>query len=98
MFATVTRENAVAQEGDLRLVAEDISFRDTSLEADAGDVSVFVDNKDGTLHTFTIDELDIDLDIPASTSSRVTFEAEPGTYEFYCVPHATDMKGTLTVE
>ena len=98
VFATVTREDAVAQEGDLRLVAEDISFRDTSLEADAGDVSVFVDNKDGTLHTFTIDELDIDLDIPASTSSRVTFEAEPGTYEFYCVPHATDMKGTLTVE
>ena len=98
VFATVTREDAVAQEGDLRVVTQDIRFRETSLEAGAGEVSVFVDNKDGTLHTFTIDELDVDLDIPASTSSRVTFEADAGTYQFYCVPHEADMKGTLTVE
>ena len=98
VFATISHEDAVAQPGDLRLVTKDIEFQETSLEAQPGEVSVFVDNKDATLHTFTIDELDVDLDIPASKSTRVTFEAEPGTYEFYCVPHEADMKGTLTVE
>ncbi len=98
VFATITHEDAVAQAGDLRLVTKDIEFQDTSLDAGPGEVSVVVDNMDATLHTFTIDELDVDLDIPASKSARVTFEAEAGTYEFYCVPHEADMKGTLTVE
>jgi plastocyanin len=98
VVATVTYDDAVAQEGDLRVVAKDIEFEQTSLESAGGAVSVFVDNQDSTLHTFTIDELDVDLDIPASKSARVTFEAEPGTYEFYCVPHKEDMEGTLTVD
>ncbi len=98
IIATVTFEDAVAQEGDLELVAEDIEFQDESLDAEAGDVSVFVENKDNTFHTFTIDELDVHLDIPAGKSARVTFNAEPGTYEFYCVPHKETMEGTLVVE
>jgi plastocyanin len=98
VFATVTYDNADAQEGDIRLVTKDIKFQDTTLEADAGEVSVFVDNEDSTLHTFTIDELDVDLDIPASKSARVTFEAAPGTYTFFCRPHEGDMEGTLVVK
>jgi plastocyanin len=98
VIATVGYEDATAQEGDVELAAEDIEFSEDSLETGSGDVSVFVDNADGTLHTFTIDELDVNLDVPASSAARVTFEAEPGTYEFYCAPHAEDMKGTLTVE
>lgn len=97
VFATVTYENATVRQGDLSLVTQDIEFQDTSLAADAGEVSVFVDNKDATLHTFTIDALDVDLDIPASKSARVTFQAEPGTYEFYCIPHEADMKGTIEI-
>lgn len=98
LFAASTYDDAVLQEGDLELVAKDIEFQQTTLEAGGGQVSVFVDNQDATLHTFTIDELDVDLDVPASKSARVTFDAEPGTYEFYCVPHREDMEGTLTVE
>lgn len=98
VIATVTYDEAVAQSGDITLVAQDIEFKDESLEATSGEVSVFVDNKDNTLHTFTIDELDVNLDIPAGKSARVTFDAEPGTYEFYCVPHKEDMEGTLVVE
>lgn len=97
IFSTVTYENATVREGDISLVTKDIEFVDTTLEADAGEVSVFVDNEDATLHTFTIDELDVHLDIPASKSARVTFEAEPGTYEFYCVPHEGDMEGTIEI-
>ncbi len=98
VFSTVTYDAAVAQEGDVRLVTKDIEFGDESLEASAGEVSVFVENEDQTLHTFTIEELDVDLDIPAAKSARVSFDAEPGEYEFFCEPHKEDMKGTLVVE
>jgi plastocyanin len=97
VVAAVTYENATERDGDVRLVAKDIEFQDTSLEAGAGDVSVFVKNEDSTLHTFTIDELDVSLDIPASKSARVTFQAPPGTYEFYCIPHEGDMEGTIEI-
>lgn len=98
IVSLVGYDDAVAQEGDVRLVTKDVEFRPASLDAEAGTVSVFVDNEDGTLHTFTIDELDVDLDVPASKSARVTFEAEPGEYEFFCKPHKDDMEGTLRVE
>jgi plastocyanin len=98
VFSAATYDDATAQEGDIELVTKDIEFGQTSIEAEGGRISVFVDNQDATLHTFTIDELDVDLDIPASKSARVTFDAEPGTYEFYCVPHEEDMEGTLRVQ
>lgn len=98
IYSAATYDSAVAQEGDVELVAKDVEFQQTSLQAEGGEVSVFVDNQDGTLHTFTIEELDVDLDVPASKSARVTFDAEPGEYEFFCRPHKEDMKGTLTVE
>lgn len=98
VFSTVTYDDAVAQEGDIQLATQDIEFDNTSLEGEAGEISVFIENQDSTLHTFTIEELDVHLDIPASKSARITFTAEPGTYEFICVPHEADMKGTLVVE
>jgi len=98
IVSTVGYDEATAQAGDIELATEDIEFTDTSIDAQSGEVSVFVNNVDGTLHTFTIDELDVNLDIPASKAARVSFQAEPGTYEFYCTPHKEDMKGTLTVQ
>ena len=83
----------------MELSTEDGEFFPESLDAGSGEVSVFVDNADATLHTFTIEELDVHLDIPASKAARVTFEADPGTYEFICVPHEQEgMSGTLVVE
>lgn len=98
IVSTMGYEDASAREGDVELATENIEFSDTSLEAQDGEVSVFVENADATLHTFTIDELDVDLAIPASKAARVSFQAPPGTYEFYCSPHQEEMKGTLTVE
>ena len=98
VFSLVGYDDAVAQEGDVELVTKDIEFEPESLDAEAGQVSVFVDNEDLTLHTFTIEELDVDLDVPAGKSARITFDAEPGAYEFFCEPHKEDMEGTLTVE
>ncbi|HEX2196270.1 MAG TPA: cupredoxin domain-containing protein [Actinomycetota bacterium] len=98
IFSLVTYDSAVAQEGDVEIVTEDIEFDPESIDVEAGQVSVFVDNKDTVLHTFTIDDLDVDLDIPAGKAARVTFDAEVGDYEFFCAPHKGDMEGTLTVQ
>jgi plastocyanin len=97
VVARVTHENATVQAGDVRLVAEGLEFSTDQLEASGGDVGVFVENKDQTLHTFTIDDLDVNLQVPASSKERIQFNAEPGTYTYYCIPHESDMKGTLTV-
>ena len=95
--ARVTHEDATPQPGDVRLTAEGIEFSTDRLEADSGTVGVFVSNNDQTLHTFTIDELDVNLQVPASSKEHVSFEAPPGKYVFYCMPHESVMKGTLTV-
>jgi plastocyanin len=86
-----------AQAGDVRLTAEDVEFAPEILTADAGSVAVHVTNQDGTRHTFTIDELGVDLNVPPDTTQRVSFDAPAGTYEFYCRPHSDVMTGTLTV-
>lgn len=98
VFSSVTYDSDEAKSGDVRLTTEDIEFKPTELQADEGTISIFVENKDLTLHTFTIEgDLDVDVDIPAGKSTRVTFEAEQGEYEFYCVPHEGDMEGTLQI-
>ncbi len=98
VYSSTTYDSEEAEGGDVRVVTEDIEFAPTSLSADEGTVTVFIDNKDLTLHTFTIDKLDVDVDVPAGKSTRVTFEAEQGSYDFYCVPHEGDMEGTLEIQ
>ena len=98
VYATVTFESDEAREGDIRLTTEDFDFKPAEIQADEGTVSVFIDNKDMTFHTFTIENgPDVDVEIPAGKSVRVEFEAEQGEYEFYCVPHEGDMEGTLQI-
>lgn len=98
VYATVTYDSDEAQSGDVRMTTEDFEFSPSEIQADEGTVSVFIDNKDMTLHTFTIENgPDVDVDIPAGKAVRVEFEAEQGEYEFYCVPHEGDMEGTLQI-
>ena len=63
-----------------------------------GEVAVFVENKDTMLHTFTIEELGVDLRIPGDSTARVEFDAPAGTYEYVCAPNADVMSGTLIAE
>jgi plastocyanin len=91
-------ESEPARSGDILVVAEDIEFHPTRISADGSDVSVHVTNRDDTRHTFTIDELGVDLNVPPNSNQRVSFVADPGTYEFYCRPHTPGMEGELVVE
>jgi plastocyanin len=91
--ARVTYDSPVAQQGDVRLVTEDIEFSTENLSVEGGEVTVFVENKDATFHTFTIEELGVDLQIPGNSSGRVTFDAPEGSYTFICEPHEDLMEG-----
>jgi len=76
------------------------AYSTTSLTAPKGQVTVVLTNHDLFWHTFTIDELDVDLEAPLGGTREVTFTAAAGSYRFYCrVPAhaAAGMWGTLTI-
>lgn len=82
--------------GDIVMTARDLRFSEKLIESDAS-VAVYINNNDTTRHTFTIDALGVDLEVPPKTGQRVAFDAAPGTYTFYCRPHEADMHGMLVV-
>jgi uncharacterized cupredoxin-like copper-binding protein len=86
---------------DLDLVAQGMKFDNISLNSNAGQVTLGLANEDFWWHTFTIDELGVDLRVPMGAERTVTFDAEPGTYRFYCAIPGHDtagMHGTLTIQ
>jgi plastocyanin len=97
ILAFVGTESVPAQARDVRVVIGEFRFRPAGFHAETGTISVHVTNRDGTRHTFTIDELGVDLNIPPDSAQRVSFAARPGTYRFYCRPHAPGMEGVLVV-
>lgn len=97
VYSVSVAESDSAQPGDLEVTASNFAFNPTQLEAEEGQVEILVTNNDNANHSFTIDELDVDLFVEGGLARKVSFEVEPGEYEFYCVPHDY-MKGTLTVE
>lgn len=105
-FATLTATSvftggrAAADAPDvLRIEAKNVRFSVTDLSAKPGQVTVRAKNGDLFWHTFTIDELGVDLRVPVGGEQQLTFAAGPGTYTYYCaIPgHSSVMRGTLTV-
>ena len=98
IFFFVTYEDDQKQDGDIEMTTTDFRFQPEEIDTDAGTVGVFITNDDPASHTFTIEELDVDVVIPQGAKVRVEFEAEGGEYEFVCVPHeGSGMTGTLAV-
>lgn len=66
----------------------------------AGGSQILVRNSDPFLHTFTIDELGIDVTLTAGSEKLITIPAKPGTYVLYCEPHGNpeDYEKTPTDE
>lgn len=86
------------QQGDVYVEAREALYT-SKVEGKAGRVAVFVENKDRVWHTFSIQELGLDVYIPASTNRRVEFEAKPGSYAYVClVPEHEGMVGTIEVK
>ena len=65
----------------------------------AGTNTFFVTNADPVAHSFSIDELDLDVQAPAGLSGRATVDLAPGEYTYHCRIAGHDfMTGTLVVE
>ena len=95
--AALTLEDDAIAAGDLSVVAEKIEFTPTALSG-SGTVGIFINNKDPIRHTFAIESLDLEYELPANTSRRFDIDAAPGTYEFVCtIEGHDDMKGILTI-
>lgn len=95
-----SRADAETRAGDIHLVSKNVAFSETKIATSAGQVTVTLENQDLFWHTFTIEELGVDLRVPVGAELPVTFEAPPGAYEFVCaIPgHAeAGMVGSLTV-
>ena len=97
--ALTATETAARAEGDLFVVSNNVLFEPEVLEAEAGEITVRMANRDLFWHTITIDELDVDLPVAVNGERSVTFETPAGTYLYYCrIPgHETRMQGTLVV-
>jgi plastocyanin len=96
-----TASAAPGQESELALGSSSMLYSSSDLTARAGEITLRLGNDDLWWHTFTIDELDVDLQVPMRAERSVTFSAPPGEYRFYCsIPghEALGMHGTLTVE
>lgn len=105
---TMTGQDSVsadlAAEADVVVDLKNYEF-DQASYATSGDTTVLVKNSDPFLHTFTIDDLDIDIEVTPGSEKLVTIPAQPGTYIVYCRPHTgdpddpadDDMAATLTV-
>lgn len=84
-----TVDDDVAADADLVVDFEDFEFDKATYET-AGEVTVLVKNSDPFVHTFTVDDLDIDVDLGPFSEKLVTLPDESGTYVLYCEPHTSD--------
>lgn len=87
--------------GAVKLVAENMSFSKNNLAADAGEVTIALENHDLFWHTFTIEQLGVDIKVPMQATDQIRFQAPPGVYSFHCtIPghEMLGMHGTLTVK
>ncbi len=76
--------------------AIDVAFDKASLGAEAGStVEIEFSNDDVLTHTFTVDEIEVDLELPSGESGTVQFTFPDESFEFYCRFHPTQMRGTL---
>jgi plastocyanin len=68
--------------------------------AAAGDYELTV-NDESDQHNFHLTgpgDVDVMTEVGSTGEETFTVTLEPGTYTFVCDPHASSMKGTLTVE
>ena len=91
-------DTAATQE--IELEAYDFYFEETQLLFDLGArVKVNLVNVGENTHSFTADDLDIDVEVGSGETTGITFEVpdQPGVFDFYCKYHPDDMTGTVSV-
>lgn len=86
---------------EVTVVGHDIYFDPAEVHVNAGQITFILPNEGAAEHDFSIDELGIQVNMPAGTTQTLEADIPAGTYEFYCnIPGHKDagMVGTLVVE
>lgn len=75
-------------------------FDPSELTFSVGEKVEFTITAESEFHTFTVDDLGIDVAIDGGDTETLTFTFDkPGEYELICIPHEVlGMIGTITVE
>ena len=75
-------------------------FEPLEFRFNRGEIVNFTFIADGAFHTFTVNDLEINVEVNAGESSGLDFEfTESGTYKLVCIPHeAQGMVGEIVVE
>lgn len=97
LVAAATPSDALIP-GDVQVVAEGVMWMPGEIAVSESG-GLWVENRDGIRHTFTVPELGIHLEVPALRSRRIDIDAAPGAYQIVCeVPGHESMTGSLFVE
>ncbi len=91
---------APAQGAQVKVEQDDFFFKPEDLSGEAGTaLTVELENKGQTTHTFTIAELNVDEELAPGEKTTVTFTPTTGGgLVYFCRFHRmTGMEGTLTV-
>jgi plastocyanin len=87
---TLTGSGAVETgDAELEVTLSDFEFDEESYEVDGGS-TVVVRNDDPFLHTFSIEELDVDQALSPGAEIVVEIPDEAGSYVVFCRPHTSD--------
>ena len=86
----------------LSVEEKDMGFVTKEIKVKTGNnILIIVKNSDASVHTFTVDELSVNVENPASRTSLVGFKADrAGTFKFYCsIPGHREggMEGVIVV-
>jgi plastocyanin len=80
----------------VQLIVQDFSFSPNSIPVEPGsEVTLELANEDGAQHSFTVDDLEVDLVVGGGESGSVTFTAPDSDTTFYCRFHS-NLTGTIT--
>ena len=93
-------DNDTAATQALEVEVFDYYFEETQLLFDLGArVEIDLVNSGDNTHSFTADDLDIDVEVASGESTEVRFTVpdQPGIFDFYCKYHPDDMNGTISV-
>lgn len=93
-------EESGAQESANAIEAFDFYFEPTSLQLEPGArATVTLQNGGGVAHSFTVPDLDLEIEAQSGDSVDGTFTVpdRPGTLDFYCKFHPDEMTGTIAI-
>ena len=99
-FVTEDEDDPELVQMTAEVEAFDNYFKSTTviLEPDTEATVTFINNGT-TLHSFTVPDIDVEIEAESAETATVTFATTElaGAYEFFCKYHPDEMNGTLTV-